>query len=83
VNPHDPYRDSSPAAAAFTRATPNKVRAAETDGTTATPQGFWPTHPTPLAQPRRDVSGRAAIQAFLERKWAKEHEYRLIKEFGL
>ncbi|MBB5206324.1 hypothetical protein HNQ51_003670 [Inhella inkyongensis] len=24
--------------------------------------------------------GRTAIQAFLERKWAKEHEYRLIKE---
>ena len=24
--------------------------------------------------------GRAAIQAFLERKWAKEHDYRLIKE---
>jgi nuclear transport factor 2 (NTF2) superfamily protein len=25
-------------------------------------------------------AGRAAIQAFLERKWAKELEYRLIKE---
>jgi uncharacterized protein len=25
-------------------------------------------------------TGRAAIQAFLERKWAKELEYRLIKE---
>lgn len=24
--------------------------------------------------------GRAEIQAFLERKWAREHEYRLIKE---
>lgn len=24
--------------------------------------------------------GRAEIQAFLRRKWAKEHEYRLIKE---
>ena len=26
-------------------------------------------------------SGRAAVQAFLERKWAKEHDYRLIKEY--
>lgn len=25
-------------------------------------------------------SGREAIAAFLERKWAREHEYRLIKE---
>ena len=25
-------------------------------------------------------SGREAIEAFLTRKWAKEHEYRLIKE---
>jgi nuclear transport factor 2 (NTF2) superfamily protein len=25
-------------------------------------------------------SGRAAIEAFLTRKWEKEHEYRLIKE---
>ncbi|WP_245897074.1 DUF1348 family protein [Hymenobacter nivis] len=25
-------------------------------------------------------TGRAAIQAFLARKWAQEHEYRLIKE---
>lgn len=25
-------------------------------------------------------SGRQAIEAFLTRKWAKEHEYRLIKE---
>lgn len=27
-----------------------------------------------------DVQGRAAIVAFLERKWAREHDYRLIKE---
>ena len=26
------------------------------------------------------LSGRAEIVAFLERKWAKEHDYRLIKE---
>ena len=26
------------------------------------------------------VEGRAAIEAFLERKWAREHAYRLIKE---
>lgn len=26
------------------------------------------------------IHGRAAIGKFLERKWAKEHEYRLIKE---
>lgn len=26
------------------------------------------------------VTGREAIEAFLARKWAKEHEYRLIKE---
>ena len=26
------------------------------------------------------ISGRAAIIAFLERKWATEHDYRLIKE---
>jgi hypothetical protein len=32
------------------------------------------------------LSGRAAIEAFLERKWSVEHDYRLIKElwaFGL
>lgn len=26
------------------------------------------------------ISGRAEIEAFLTRKWAREHEYRLIKE---
>jgi nuclear transport factor 2 (NTF2) superfamily protein len=26
------------------------------------------------------ITGRAAIEAFLARKWAREHEYRLIKE---
>ncbi len=26
------------------------------------------------------LSGRAAIEAFLERKWSVEHDYRLIKE---
>ena len=26
-------------------------------------------------------TGRAAVQAFLERKWAREREYRLIKEY--
>jgi len=26
------------------------------------------------------LSGRAEIEAFLNRKWAREHEYRLIKE---
>ena len=26
------------------------------------------------------IAGRAEIVAFLQRKWAKEHEYRLIKE---
>lgn len=26
------------------------------------------------------IQGRAAIREFLQRKWAREHEYRLIKE---
>ena len=34
----------------------------------------------PLAQPRGVLSGAAAIVAFLRRKWARELDYRLIKE---
>ena len=34
----------------------------------------------PLAQPRGFFEGRAAIVAFLTRKWATELDYRLIKE---
>ncbi len=33
-----------------------------------------------MAQPRRVFSGREAIKAFLNRKWAKELDYRLKKE---
>jgi nuclear transport factor 2 (NTF2) superfamily protein len=33
-----------------------------------------------LAKPRRIPGGREAIVAFLTRKWAKELDYRLIKE---
>jgi nuclear transport factor 2 (NTF2) superfamily protein len=33
-----------------------------------------------MAEPGRDVRGRPAIVRFLSRKWAREHEYRLIKE---
>jgi len=33
-----------------------------------------------MAQPLRIFVGRAAIKAFLRWKWAKEREYRLMKE---
>ncbi len=52
---------------AWNRRDPQKVALAYT------PESRW--------RNRAEIfQGRAAIQAFLERKWAKEHEYRLIKE---
>jgi nuclear transport factor 2 (NTF2) superfamily protein len=33
-----------------------------------------------MAQPRRVISGRTEIEAFPSRRWAREPDYRLIKE---
>ncbi len=38
------------------------------------------TQDTPLAQPRRVLGGREQVVEFLTRKWARELDYRLIKE---
>ncbi|MFO1369386.1 MAG: nuclear transport factor 2 family protein [Marinagarivorans sp.] len=59
-----------------------KVRAAEDGWNSRNPQKVALAY-TPDSQWRnRDVflNGRAEIEAFLTQKWAREHEYRLIKE---
>ena len=42
---------------------------------------LWPIPPTLAGETAREfVDGRQEIVAFLNRKWAKELDYRLIKE---
>lgn len=59
-----------------------KVRAAEDAWNSRDPQRVALAYSEDSAWRNRDefLSGRQAIVAFLTRKWAKEHEYRLIKE---
>ena len=67
----------------FTRETAaQKVRLAEDAWNTRDPErvSLAYTRRQPLAQPRRVLDGRDAIVAFLTRKWARELDYRLIKE---
>jgi hypothetical protein len=59
-----------------------KVRAAEDAWNTRDPQRVFLAY-TPDCEWRNRtefLAGRAAIIAFLERKWARELDYRLIKE---
>ena len=71
--PLPPFDDSSAAI---------KVRKAEDAWNTRNPEMVSLAY-TPDSQWRNRsemLTGRQAIQAFLERKWAKENGYRLIKE---
>jgi nuclear transport factor 2 (NTF2) superfamily protein len=59
-----------------------KVRAAEDAWNSRDPARVALAY-TPGSQWRNRsefLAGRAEIEAFLERKWAREHDYRLIKE---
>lgn len=75
--------ESRPPLPPFNQATAiQKVRAAEDGWNSRNPQKVALAY-TPDSQWRnRDVflNGRAEIEAFLTQKWAREHEYRLIKE---
>lgn len=75
--------ESRPPQPPFNQATAiQKVRAAEDGWNSRNPQKVALAY-TPDSQWRnRDVflNGRAEIEAFLTQKWAREHEYRLIKE---
>lgn len=67
----------------FTRETAlQKVRAAENGWNNRNPEKVAQAYTIDSDWRNRAefFKGRAAIQAFLERKWAKELEYRLIKE---
>ena len=59
-----------------------KVRAAETAWNTRDPERVAPAYTEDSDWRNRDefFVGRAAIRAFLERKWAVESDYRLMKE---
>lgn len=59
-----------------------KVRMAEDGWNGRNPERISLAYTTDSAWRNRNefLSGRAEIVAFLTRKWAKEHEYRLIKE---
>ena len=59
-----------------------KVRAAEDAWNRRDPETVAPAYTADSRWRNRDefLEGRAAIVAFLQRKWAKEREYRLIKE---
>ena len=75
-------RSSSPAAAFRCRERREKVRAAE-DGWNSRDPAKVALAYTPDSQWRNRAEifqGRAAIIEFLRRKWARELEYRLIKE---
>ena len=78
-----PTETARPPLPPFTRASAEqKVRAAEDGWNHRDPHKVALAY-TPDSRWRNRAEmfqGRAAIQAFLERKWAKEHEYRLIKE---
>ena len=72
-----------PLAPAFTHETAiQKVRAAEDAWNTRDPARVPAAYAADSRWRNRDefFSGREAIAAFLERKWARELEYRLIKE---
>ena len=75
--------DSRPPLPPFTRNSAiEKVRLAEDGWNTRDPQRVALAY-TPDSRWRNRAeffSGREAIAAFLERKWAREQEYRLIKE---
>ena len=76
----DQVRPPSPP---FTRETATqKVRMAEDGWNGRNPQGVSLAYTIDSAWRNRNefLSGRAEIVAFLTQKWAKEHEYRLIKE---
>lgn len=67
----------------FTEETaPQKVRAAEDAWNSRDPAKVALAYtPDTLWRNRTEfLSGRAEVEAFLTRKWEKEHEYRLIKE---
>ena len=75
--------DQRPPLPPFTEETAKqKVRAAEDAWNNRNPEKVSMAY-TPDSKWRNRnefFSGREAIQAFLERKWAKEQDYRLIKE---
>ena len=74
---------SRPPLPPFTRETAaQKARMAEDAWNSAIPNACrWPIPRTAVWRNRAEFfEGRAAIVAFLTRKWAKEHEYRLIKD---
>ena len=76
-------QESRPPFPPFTRETAiQKVRAAEDGWNNRNPQKVALAY-TPGSQWRNRhvfVNGRAEIENFLTQKWAREHEYRLIKE---
>lgn len=59
-----------------------KVRLAEDAWNTRDPERVAGAYTTDSRWRNRNefFSGREAIVAFLQRKWAREHEYRLVKE---
>lgn len=59
-----------------------KVRAAENGWNNRNPQQIALAYTVDSVWRNRAefIQGRAAIEAFLERKWAKELDYRLVKE---
>ena len=76
---------SRPPVPPFTRETAiQKVRAAEDAWNTRDPARVPAAYTADSRWRNRDefFAGRAAIEAFLQRKWAKELDYRLIKELG-
>ena len=75
--------ESRPPLPPFTRETAiQKVRAAENGWNGCNPEKVSLAYTADSRWRNRSefFSGRAAIVEFLTRKWAKEHEYRLIKE---
>ncbi|MBM4208841.1 MAG: nuclear transport factor 2 family protein [Gammaproteobacteria bacterium] len=61
-----------------------KVRAAENAWNNRNPQQVALAYTVDSRWRNRAeiFEGRAAIEAFLQRKWAKELDYRLVKELG-
>lgn len=59
-----------------------KVRAAEDGWNSRDPSKVALAYTPDTIWRNRDtfINGRAAVEAFLEAKWQREHEYRLIKE---
>jgi nuclear transport factor 2 (NTF2) superfamily protein len=73
---------SRPPLPPFTRETAiQKVRAAEDGWNTRNPKRSpWPTPDSQWRNRAEFVNGREQIVQFLDRKWKKELDYRLIKE---